>query len=86
MSNDIKRLKNSLLELDMDTTVETVKSIVKGEDFERIDDAVKKAIKDAANGGGYILSQSHTHASVDPTRLEWMIEAAHKYGKYPISI
>ena len=53
---------------------------------EEVEDAVKKAIRDAARGGGYILSQSHTHSAVDPTRLNWMIEAAHKYGKYPISI
>jgi uroporphyrinogen-III decarboxylase len=52
---------------------------------EEIEGAVKKAIREAASGGGYILSQSHTHAAVDPTRLEWMIEAGHKYGKYPIS-
>jgi uroporphyrinogen decarboxylase len=53
---------------------------------EEIEDAVKKAIRDAAKGGGYILAQSHTHRSVDPTRLAWMIEAAHKYGKYPITV
>ncbi len=53
---------------------------------EEVEDAVKKAIKDAAKGGGYILSASHSHTAVDPTRLAWMIEAAHKWGKYPISI
>ena len=53
---------------------------------EEVEDAVKKAIKDAAKGGGYILSQTHSHSSVDPTRLEWMVEAAHRYGKYPIAI
>ncbi len=53
---------------------------------QEVEDAVKKAIRDAAKGGGYILSASHSHSRVDPTRLEWMIEAAHKYGKYPISV
>ena len=52
---------------------------------EEIEDAVRKAIREAAGGGGYILSQSHTHAAVDPIRLEWMIDAAHRYGKYPVS-
>jgi len=52
---------------------------------EEIEDAVKKAIKDAARGGGYILSTCHSHPYVDGTRLKWMVEAAHKYGKYPIS-
>ena len=53
---------------------------------EEVETAVKQAIRDAARGGGYILSASHSHTSVDPTRLEWMIEAAHKYGKYPIAV
>jgi len=53
---------------------------------EEIEEAVKKAIKDAAKGGGYILSSSHSHPLVDPARLGWMVEAAHKHGKYPINI
>ncbi len=53
---------------------------------EEVEDAVRKAIKDAARGGGYILAQSHSHSLVDPMRLKWMIDAAHKYGKYPISL
>jgi len=53
---------------------------------EEVEVAVKQAIKDAAKGGGYILSPSHSHTSVHPTRLEWMIEAAHKHGKYPITV
>jgi uroporphyrinogen decarboxylase len=44
---------------------------------EEVEEAVKKAIEDC---------QTHSHSSVDPTRLEWMIEATHKYGKYPIRI
>lgn len=59
--------------------------LVKGSRQE-IEDAVKKAIKDAATGGGYLLSAAHSHPYVDPSRLEWMVEATHKYGKYPISI
>ena len=52
---------------------------------EEVEEAVKKAIGDAAEGGGYILAPSHSHAAVDPTRLAWMVEAAHRYGGYPIS-
>ena len=59
--------------------------LVKGTRAE-VEDAVKRAVKDAAKGGGYVLSPSHSHVAVDPVRLEWMIEAAHKYGKYPIAI
>lgn len=51
---------------------------------DEIEEAVKKAIGDAAPGGGYILSASHSHPHVDATRLGWMVEAAHKYGKYPL--
>jgi len=53
---------------------------------QEIEDAVKKAIKDAAVGGGYILSAAHSHPFVDPTRLKWMVDAAHKYGEYPINL
>jgi len=59
--------------------------LVRGTQAE-IEEAVKKAIKDAAKGGGYILSSCHSHPLVDPTRLGWMVEAAHKHGKYPISV
>ncbi len=51
---------------------------------DEIEEAVRKAIGDAASGGGYILSASHSHPHVDATRLGWMVEAAHKYGKYPV--
>jgi uroporphyrinogen decarboxylase len=50
-----------------------------------VEDTVRKAIKDAAKGGGYILSPCNSHSAIDPTRLKWMVEAAHKYGKYPIA-
>lgn len=49
-------------------------------------DAVKKAIKDAAKGGGFILSPTHNHAAVDPTRLQWLVEAAHEFGTYPLQV
>jgi hypothetical protein len=51
---------------------------------QEIEDAVKRAIRDAAKGGGYILSSCHSHPGVDGTRLGWMVEAANRYGKYPI--
>jgi len=51
-----------------------------------VEAAVKKAIGDAARGGGYVLSAAHSHPFVDPQRLRWMVEAAHRYGRYPISI
>jgi len=59
--------------------------LVKGSRQE-IEDAVKQALRAAAPGGGYVLSAAHTHPLVDPTRLQWMIEAAHRWGKYPIRL
>ena len=53
---------------------------------EEVDEAVKKAIRDAARGGGYILSAAHSHPFVDPERLGWMVEAAHQHGRYPIAV
>ncbi|MDP6979338.1 MAG: uroporphyrinogen decarboxylase family protein [Myxococcota bacterium] len=51
-----------------------------------VDAAVKKAIHDAGRGGGYILSAAHSHPFVDAERLEWMLEAAHEYGRYPLQV
>ena len=53
---------------------------------EEIEDAVKRAIRDAARGGGYVLSAAHSHPFVDPERLRWMVEAAHAHGRYPIAL
>ena len=53
---------------------------------EEVEAAVRRAIRDAAPGGGYVLSAAHSHPFIDPQRLAWMVEAAHRYGKYPISV
>jgi uroporphyrinogen decarboxylase len=53
---------------------------------EEVEDAVKRAIRDAARGGGYVLSAAHSHPFIDPERLRWMVEAAHAHGRYPISL
>jgi uroporphyrinogen-III decarboxylase len=57
--------------------------LVRGSQQE-VEDAVKKALRDAAVGGGYILSAAHSHPFVDPQRLEWMVDATHRFGRYPI--
>ncbi|MCP4036230.1 MAG: hypothetical protein GY944_26240 [bacterium] len=51
-----------------------------------VDAAVKQAIHDAGRGGGYVLSAAHSHPFVDAERLEWMLEAAHEYGRYPLQV
>jgi uroporphyrinogen decarboxylase len=53
---------------------------------QEVEDAVVRAIRDAARGGGYILSAAHSHPFVDATRLGWMVEAAHRHGSYPIRV
>jgi uroporphyrinogen decarboxylase len=50
---------------------------------EEVEQAVKKAIDDAAPGGGYILTSSNTiHPGCKPENYIAMVRATHKYGKY----
>lgn len=59
--------------------------LVKGSKVE-IEEAVKKAITGAAEGGGYVLSAAHSHSLIDPQRLQWMIDAGKRYGEYPLDL
>lgn len=53
-----------------------------GEEVER---AVRQAILDAGEGGGFILSSSNSiHSSCNPANLIAMVEAGRKYGLYPL--
>jgi len=48
-----------------------------------VEEAVIKAIEDAAPGGGYIICSSNTiHPGVKPENFLAMVKAAKKYGKY----
>jgi len=51
-----------------------------------VEDAVKYAIKTAAPGGGFILSPENMLHTVRIQNLQWMVEAAHQFGTYPISL
>ena len=54
---------------------------------EEVDRAVMVTIKDAAPGGGYIISSSNSiHPGVKPENYIAMVKAARKYGAYPISL
>lgn len=54
---------------------------------EEVIEETKQCIKDAAHGGGYILSSCNTiHKAVPIKNYFAMIETAHKYSKYPIEI
>jgi hypothetical protein len=53
---------------------------------EEVFEAVRKAIRDAGRGGGFILSPEHDHADVSLERLQWMVEAVRRYGTYPLTV
>jgi uroporphyrinogen decarboxylase len=53
---------------------------------EEVEVAVKECILKASPGGGHILSSSNAiHSSVKPQNFRTMVEAARKYGRYPIA-
>jgi uroporphyrinogen decarboxylase len=50
-------------------------------------DTVKKCILDGGPGGGYIICSSNSlHSSVLPQNYVAMVEAAHRYGAYPLDL
>jgi uroporphyrinogen-III decarboxylase len=51
-----------------------------------VEKAVKYAIKTAGPNGGYVVSPENTIYTVKIKLLKAMIEAVHKYGKYPINM
>jgi uroporphyrinogen decarboxylase len=54
---------------------------------EAVVEAVKKCIRDAGPGGGYVLSSSNSiHSGVAPDLYKIMIDAVHHYGHYPLDM
>ena len=54
---------------------------------EEIEQEVKKAIKVAAPGGGYIISSSNSlHGGIPPENAYSYVNAVRKWGKYPVII
>ena len=54
---------------------------------EEVERAVMETIRDAAPGGGYIISSSNSiHPGVKPENYIAMVKAARKYGAYPINL
>jgi uroporphyrinogen decarboxylase len=46
---------------------------------------VKACIRDAGTGGGYVCSSSNSiHSGVDPQLYRVMVDAIHRYGRYPL--
>ncbi len=53
---------------------------------EEFQEAVRRAIADAGEGGGYILAPDHSHPQISVERLRWMVEAVERYGRYPLEL
>jgi len=54
---------------------------------EDVREEVKRCIRQAARGGGFICMSSNTiHSAVKPENYVEMVKAIHEYGQYPISI
>lgn len=53
---------------------------------EEVVDEVKKLIRELGPGGRFIISPVHSLSSIPAHKLKVMVDAAHKYGSYPISI
>lgn len=50
-------------------------------------EAVKRCIREAGIGGGYVCSSSNSiHSGVDPKLYKEMVEAIHHYGRYPLDM
>ncbi|MCX5850452.1 MAG: hypothetical protein NT072_00105 [Deltaproteobacteria bacterium] len=53
---------------------------------EEVVDMVKKLIRELGPDGRFIISPVHSLSSIPAHKLRVMVDAAHKYGSYPISI
>lgn len=54
---------------------------------EEVHEDVKRCIRQAAAGGGFIcMSSNSIHSGVKPENYIQMVKAIHEYGRYPISI
>jgi uroporphyrinogen decarboxylase len=54
---------------------------------EEVREDVKRCIRQAARGGGYIcMSSNSIHSAVKPENYVEMVKAIRDYGKYPVSI
>ncbi len=54
---------------------------------EEVRDDVKRCLRQAAAGGGYIcMSSNSIHSAVKPENYAELVSAIHQYGSYPISL
>lgn len=53
---------------------------------EEVEAEVKKLIAELGPGGKFILAPAHSMSSIPGRKLEVMIDAVHRFGKYPITL
>ena len=51
---------------------------------EEVEEAVKYALRVAAQDGGFIMAMTNSHNAVKVENTRWMIEFTHRYGTYPL--
>jgi uroporphyrinogen decarboxylase len=66
--------------------IDQVELLVSGQPAQVVE-AVKTCILDGGIGGGYVCSSSNMiHSDVNPELYRVMVEAIHRYGKYPLDM
>ncbi len=53
---------------------------------DKVENAVKSAIKAAGPNGGFVISPENMMHTVRVEALKWMVEATHQFGTYPLNI
>jgi uroporphyrinogen-III decarboxylase len=53
---------------------------------QEVENAVKHALRVAAQDGGFIMAMTNSHNAVKVENTRWMIEFTHRYGTYPLAL
>ena len=53
---------------------------------QEVEEAVKAALRSAAQGGGFIMAMTNSHNAVKVENSRWMIEFTNQYGTYPLAL
>jgi uroporphyrinogen-III decarboxylase len=53
---------------------------------QEVEEAVKHALRVAAQDGGFIMAMTNSHNAVKVKNTRWMIEFTHRYGTYPLAL
>ena len=53
---------------------------------QEVEEAVKAALRAAAQDGGFIMAMTNSHHGVKVENTRWMIEFTRRYGSYPLAL